>query len=244
MQTEIELKYLLQPLQKGNSDLSDLNVVDKITDILTQQGISFDVERKKLVNYYLDTPDLTLRQLDMGLRVRGSQLLGNTLVYEQTIKTAGKVIGGLHKRPEYNVNILNDEVDLSLFPSEIWPESSVIVEHLQKKLVRLFNTNFDRVTWTATLGNNVVELAFDHGTISCDDFDKTDVIYELELELVSGDQQALLMLAKVLFEHFAMRPGHLSVGRPSPAAPILGISLCCLELRLRPLPCCATCARR
>ncbi len=207
MTTEIELKYLLMPAEDLSSEI---NVVEKITQILTKQSFLFKTEQKTLSNYYLDTPELALRQLDMGLRVRGIQLGGQALHYEQTIKTAGEVIGGLHKRPEYNVDIDDDKVKLVLFPAEIWQNNSANVVNLQNRIVRLFNTHFARVTWTITVGNSVVELAFDQGIISCDDFDKTDVIYEIEIELVSGEQQALFTLAKQLLAHFPMRPGHLS----------------------------------
>jgi len=207
MTTEIELKYLLQPAE---ANLAQVNITEKITQVLTEQGYTFKIEEKKLSNYYLDTPELALRQLDMGLRVRGIQFFGQPLRHEQTIKTSGEVIGGLHKRPEYNVDIDDDQVNLALFPDEIWRKSASNVDKLQQAIVRLFNTHFERVTWTITLGSSVIELAFDQGIISCDDFDKSDVIYEIELELVSGEQQALLVLAKLLLAYFAMRPGHLS----------------------------------
>ncbi|HBF47976.1 MAG TPA: adenylate cyclase, partial [Shewanella frigidimarina] len=71
---------------------------------------------KKLTNGYFDTDDLQLRRWDMGLRVRG---FDNQL--EQTIKTAGRVVGGIHSRPEYNVNIDQKTPILSRFPKEIWP---------------------------------------------------------------------------------------------------------------------------
>lgn len=44
---------------------------------------------EKLTNGYFETPELTLRHWDMGLRVRGINAHR-----EQTIKTAGQVVGG------------------------------------------------------------------------------------------------------------------------------------------------------
>ena len=69
---------------------------------------------KHLSNCYFDTPQLTLRHWDMGLRIRGCD--GR---FEQTIKTAGTVIGGVHSRPEYNIDIDQPKVNLSLFPSKL-----------------------------------------------------------------------------------------------------------------------------
>jgi|GEM_PF-256744 len=207
MTTEIELKYLLLPAEFPEVEI---NVAEKITEVLTEQGYAFKTEQKQLSNYYLDTPELALRKLDMGLRVRGIQLSGKQIHFEQTIKTSGEVIGGLHKRPEYNVDIGDDKVNLSLFPNDIWRKSEANVASLQQAITRLFNTHFNRVTWTITIDGSIIELAFDQGIVSCDGLDKTDAIYEIELELVSGEQQSLLVLAKLLLAHMSMRPGRLS----------------------------------
>ena len=52
--------------------------------------------------------------MDMGLRIRSHN--GHI---EQTIKTAGVPIGGLHPRPEYNVDIHSAVPNLALFQQEI-----------------------------------------------------------------------------------------------------------------------------
>ncbi len=54
----------------------------------------------QLLNIYYETPDSWLRRHDMGLRIRGAS--GR---YEMTMKIAGRVVGGLHQRPEYNIDI-------------------------------------------------------------------------------------------------------------------------------------------
>ena len=100
MTTEIELKYLV---------LGD-NTVEKITELFHRENIQFSYQQKQLSNCYFDTPDLNLRQHDMGLRVRR-----NNNHIEQTIKTAGQVVGGLHSRPEYNVDIESEQPILRFF---------------------------------------------------------------------------------------------------------------------------------
>ncbi len=45
----------------------------------------------------------------MGLRIRGDQ--GR---YEMTLKIAGRVVGGLHQRPEYNIPLDKPELALEL----------------------------------------------------------------------------------------------------------------------------------
>jgi len=190
MSTEIELKYLI---------LGD-NTVEKITQIFNHENIEFAYQEKQLANCYFDTADLNLRQHDMGLRVRRH----NNHI-EQTIKTAGQVVGGLHSRPEYNVDIVSEQPILSLFPSEIWQENQSVIA-IQNDLVALFSTDFKRCTWLVTdANNNVIELAYDQGDITS--ATETDTIHEIELELVKGDKSALFDLATLLFTTLALRPG-------------------------------------
>jgi triphosphatase len=71
----------------------------------------------QLLNIYYETPDNWLRRHDMGLRIRGAS--GR---YEMTMKIAGRVVGGLHQRPEYNIDISTPELELDRFPAEVWPK--------------------------------------------------------------------------------------------------------------------------
>ena len=189
MSTEIELKYLV---------LSE-SVSKKISTLLTKQKLDFTHKFKTLTNCYFDTANLALRKLDMGLRVRGN---GEQL--EQTIKTAGIVVGGLHQRPEYNVDIEHSFPRLTLFPREIWPTNQN-VEQLQSELISLFNTDFTRETWLVELNGSVIELAFDQGEINSQG--QQALICELELELVSGQRDELFVLAGLLFSSLELRPG-------------------------------------
>jgi triphosphatase len=199
MTTEIELKYLLSTNHEDN----DL-VVDKITTMLKAQNITFSVDEKQLNNNYFDNKDLTLRKLDIGLRIRGVNQK-----YEQTIKTAGKVVGCLHQRPEYNVDLESNHLDLLLFPEHIWP-ANVDVVKLQKSLHTIFTTDFYRQTWLITKENSVIELALDRGEIFTSPNIETLIINELEIELVSGKEQALFELAEQLMTVIKMRPGKFS----------------------------------
>jgi triphosphatase len=199
MTTEIELKYLIPANHKDN----DL-VVDKITALLNGQNNTFTLDRKQLSNSYFDNNDLALRKMDIGLRIRGVDQ-----AYEQTVKTAGKVVGCLHQRPEYNVDLESNDLDLSLFPEHIWPEHVDVVK-LQQSLQVIFNTNFSRQTWLITQENSVIELALDRGEISTNPNVDTLAINELEIELVSGDEQALFVLAEQLMTVVQMKPGKLS----------------------------------
>ena len=190
MTTEIELKYLV---------LSD-NVATKITQMFNREKIQFTYQEKQLANCYFDTTDLNLRKHDMGLRVRRC----NNHI-EQTIKTAGQVVGGLHSRPEYNVDIESNFPILTLFPSEIWQQGQS-VNAIQNELITLFSTDFIRCTWLLTdVRGNVIELAYDQGEVAS--AEQKSAIDEIELELVKGNKTALFNLASLLFDELALRPG-------------------------------------
>ena len=68
----------------------------------------------KLTNIYFETADNQLRRWDMGLRIRGFDDR-----YEMTLKAAGQTVGGLHQRPEYNVDIEKPELAIERLPAEI-----------------------------------------------------------------------------------------------------------------------------
>lgn len=142
----------------------------------------------KLTNIYFDTAERQLRQWDMGLRIRGCD--GR---YEMTIKTAGQVIGGLHQRPEYNVDIESPEINLAAFPEEIWPEG-IDLQELQSELQVLFSTNFTREKWLVKFEDSEIEIVFDQGIISAGAKDLP--IQEFELELKKGFVADVLNLAK------------------------------------------------
>lgn len=199
MSTEIELKYLLPEEGIDNEQLTR-----KINDLLITQNFEFEYSEKLLVNDYFDSKSLDLRKMDIGLRIRNQA--GK---YEQTIKTAGKVISGLHQRPEYNINIENNQLALALFPKHIWPEN-IDVAMLQQKSQVIFSTNFTRQAWLINYNNNMIELALDKGFIHNDSCHQPVVINEIEIELVTGEQASLFSLAEQLKTLVSLKPGNYS----------------------------------
>ncbi|KLV02211.1 adenylate cyclase [Photobacterium aquae] len=191
METEIELKFFVSP--EFSSQL-----LHKITEAkILQQS------RRELGNVYFDTPDQILRQHDIGLRIRR---FDDVLV--QTLKTAGRVVAGLHQRPEYNAETRSSSPELTLHPADAWPEG-FDVAHVQQQLQPLFSTDFVRQQWLIAMPDgSQVELAFDQGCVSADG--KTDAICEVELELKSGQTEALFALARELCTDGGMRLGNLS----------------------------------
>ena len=185
MEYEIELKLLT------NEDAGE--VIE--TRLLPQLNASVTQETLVLTNHYFDTPDRVLRQHDIGLRIRG-----NNQKFEQTLKTSGKSIGGLHQRPEYNVQLEKlkkhnvDTPDLGLFPLSAWPKT-IDVDDLQIKIETLFTTHFERKVYLLEFPHgDIVELVWDIGEVKSGH--KSVPICEIELELKKGDTKALFDLAK------------------------------------------------
>lgn len=157
---------------------------------------------QKLTNIYYETENLQLRRWDMGLRIRG---YGDS--YEMTLKTAGQTVGGLHQRPEYNVPLLQPELDVARLPTEIWPENCDLAA-LQQQLKPIFSTHFSREKWVVTYLNSVIEVAFDQGEVRSGE--QSEPLNEIELELKLGERDDLFALAAELSEMGELRLGSLS----------------------------------
>ncbi len=195
MDAEIELKLFFQLEQQ-----------EALVHLLNSLPHSEPEGVKKLINRYFDTPDLQLRKWNMGLRVRNDD--GER---EQTIKTAGSVIGGIHSRPEFNVAIEQDEPDLTLFSEKMWPELSK-VSSVQSELLCLFNTDFVRQIWHIYIDDSLVELALDVGQVSVKREGEviSEPICELEFELMAGETSALIQLGLLVAEQIPVRLGKAS----------------------------------
>ena len=190
MAQEIELKFIVEK--------------DSV-DALRQHLHTLSGEHHEpvpLLNIYYETPDNWLRSHDMGLRIRGAN--GR---YEMTMKIAGRVVGGLHQRPEYNIDISKPELELDRFPAEVWPEGerpATLAEQVQP----LFSTGFCREKWLVTEGKSRIEIALDLGEVKAGEFQEP--ICELELELLEGDASDVLKLARKLVSQPGLRQGSLS----------------------------------
>ncbi|MCH4294931.1 CYTH domain-containing protein [Shewanella sp. 3B26] len=217
MDAEIELKLFFLPEFKDTliTEINHLFVETFQTDVMLSNG-------------YFDTDALQLRSWDMGLRVRGRN--GKR---EQTIKTAGKVVGGIHSRPEYNVDIDTDTPDLTLFPARIWPEDADLAD-TQAKLNCVFHTDFRRLTWLVSEGASQVEIALDEGTVRSGN--REEPLCELEFELMSGQAADLLTLAEKLMARVPMRLGKASKAQRGYRLAGLGAKPMLAQLDTVPLP--------
>jgi triphosphatase len=190
MDQEIELKFIVE--QHG-------------VDTLRQQLNALSAEHipaSQLLNIYYETADNWLRRHDMGLRIRGHN--GR---FEMTMKIAGKVVGGLHQRPEYNIDIDKAELALEKLPAEVWPEGK-LPPALASEVQPLFSTDFYREKWLVNYNQSRIELALDLGEVKAGGHQEP--ICELELELLHGQVDDILELAEQLLTAGVLRQGSLS----------------------------------
>lgn len=154
-------------------------------------------EEHQLFNEYFDTPDQLLGQRKIGFRIR----VKNEEI-EQTVKTKGSVEGGLHQRPEYNIELQEAKPDLTKFDADIWaPDFDV--EAINQQLVSMFTTNFRRVTFDLINGDDHIEIVFDQGDVK--NQSGRLPISEIEIELKKGDPSALFDIADQISQFIAVR---------------------------------------
>lgn len=190
MAQEIELKFIVHR-----------EAVDALRDHLnTLEGEHH--AHSPLLNIYYETEDNWLRRHDMGLRIRGEK--GR---YEMTLKIAGRVTGGLHQRPEYNVPLNEPTLDLTQFPPQVWPNGELPAD-LVTRVQPLFSTDFEREKWLLEVDGSQIEIALDLGEVKAGEL--AEPICELELELLNGNTRAVLKLANQLVSQAGLRQGSLS----------------------------------
>ena len=139
-----------------------------------------------LGNTYYDTPERFFAHEQMGLRVRTE----NTR-YEMTLKTAGKVVDGVHIRPEYNLPLNEPKPDFVQLNAhfQLGFENAA---QINAELLPTFSTDFTRHIWLVCYQQSQIEIALDQGLIQnplgeCE-------ICELEFELKTGQLKDILAL--------------------------------------------------
>lgn len=157
---------------------------------------------------YFDTPDLRLRQSDVGLRVR--RVDGG---WVQNIKSGGSVQGGVHSRNEWESTVAGPAPELTRL-RDVVDDKKTRRDVLQsaamgKGLAPIFTTRVRRTVWDLHLKEgDHIECALDQGRLECGN--KKAPISELELELKSGDPAHLFDLALALQKDIPLHIGNRS----------------------------------
>ena len=146
---------------------------------------------QRLLNTYFDTPALDLKQRRMAVRER---LAGDQWLL--TVKTAGKSENGLSRRQEWEAPTTPGLLDFAALVDDAELAASLMALHTDLK--PLFRTDFERHSWVLTHNGANIETALDQGHITVPGTDLSEVILELELELLSGPEAALHALADAL----------------------------------------------
>lgn len=183
MATELELKLMIQPdfLESASQFL------DKFC---AQSEGSSAHPTLTLMNGYFDTADELLMKSGVALRIRSMNQR-----YIQTLKTRGSSRVGMHARGEWEWELKQDALDLSLIDTTLLP-SNLQNGRWEKELLEVFRTDFTRQIWLILEGNTTMEVVIDKGEVRSP-YGSTPIC-EIELELKKGDEEGLYNFASAL----------------------------------------------
>src|ERR1035437_6205433 len=156
-----------------------------------------------LYNVYYDTPEQTLRQQRIALRLRrlGSDEKPKWL---QTLKTGDRGESALSRRGEWEIPVRDATLSLKALKATPWSDIDPMGTLFQA-LAPIFVTTFERITWLVRKPDgNVVEVALDIGQIVVGN--KSEPICELELELKVGQPSALFEIGQEIARTIAVLP--------------------------------------
>ncbi|SAL03288.1 adenylate cyclase [Caballeronia calidae] len=183
MGIERELKLALAPSQHDD--------VARFFDERTGAGKPI-----ALANVYFDTPDCALAKAKSALRLRRTPEQ-----WLQTFKTLGKSVAGLSNRHEWELPVAGEALEIDALIAACDNDAArEALERAAPDLIALFKTDFKRLVWDIEREGSQIEVALDLGEITAEVDGKTRCaeISELELELKSGEESALSMLAAEL----------------------------------------------
>lgn len=152
-----------------------------------------------LKNIYYDTENNNLGAKRIVYRVRTT----NAKEFEATIKTEKEIVGGYSSRMEYNVALTNDKPSIKGFKEQGFP---IDLEEILKgeKLEPLFTVFVERKRSLIQItANTLVEMAIDQGKIIAGT--KTDLIDEVEFELMQGEKEELIAFIELLKEKIVFK---------------------------------------
>ena len=167
-----------------------LNEAD-LPRLLTHPLLATGVDMQRLLNTYFDTPELALQQRRMAVRER---LAGDQWLL--TVKTAGQSQNGLSRKQEWEGPTTPGALQFDALVDDAALAQDLM--RLRPDLRALFCTDFERQRWVITHDGARIEVAIDQGRIHVPGTDLSEPLLELELELLSGPDEALLALAVVL----------------------------------------------
>jgi len=161
---------------------------------------------QRFINSYYDTKDYSFRTQGAMVRVRNVE--GNGYIH--TVKASAGSKDGLHQRYEWNYETDDEIFDASRFllNAELCNDPFHIIEDIllpvsNAKLICMFQTVFERISYMVGYGNSIIELSLDFGEINV--LDLSEDICEMEIELVEGDVRDVISLGQVVLSNTKCR---------------------------------------
>ena len=189
---EQELKIQLSPRD-----------LEKVFKTLKKKAIGKKVEHKYMPRAYYDTPDLELYQSAISVRMQYKPGKGGKIGgYEQTVKFdlphGATVAKGAFFRKECKDMLKGHKPQLALI-SDL--EGRAIARSFHnKKVIHIFTAAVERRSFELKSGGGkkrgVVEVAFDVGEIILDSNGRHYPFSEIEIEVVKGSAEAILVVEK------------------------------------------------
>ena len=181
-------------------------------DRLLPRVLNAPPQDRALLSHYYDTPDEALAAAGASLRLR-TEAAGRTV---QTLKTG--------------LGLVRDEVEAEVAPGHLdlsWPELAGLglAAIGPDPLAPRFSVHVRRRSGVVEAGASRIEAAFDEGEIRAGD--RREMVCEVELELLEGDREDLLTLARRLAAELPLtlslrtksaRGSDLAADRPWPRA--------------------------
>jgi triphosphatase len=193
MSNEVELKFLIAP-----------DDVERFLHHPVFQTVArHELLPQQLVSVYYDTPAFDLRKNRIALRLRR---MGDRWI--QTVKTEGKVAGGLHERPEWECETAENRLDFDAIPNPTVREFFAD-EKIRWALRSVFVTEFTRTSSLLEFPwGEMVECSLDQGEIRAGE--QRVPLCEVELELKTGHPARLFELALGLQEGIPLKLENVS----------------------------------
>jgi inorganic triphosphatase YgiF len=159
--------------------------------LLTHPLLATTGQKQRLLNTYFDTPELALQQARMAVRER---LAGDQWLL--TVKTAGHSSQGLSRRQEWEGPTTPGALAFDTLVDDLALCNTLI--DIRPALQTMFCTDFERQRWVIAHAGAQIEVALDQGRIHVPGTSLSEPLLELELELLSGPEEALMALADLL----------------------------------------------
>ncbi|SBS25915.1 CYTH domain protein [Marinomonas spartinae] len=196
MATELELKLMVQSeYLKPASEFLD-EICKQANETSSRQPTL------SLMNGYFDTADAMLMDAGVALRIRAVNQ-----EYIQTLKTRGSSRIGMHARGEWEWQVPNGQLDLSLLNAVPLPESLMDLSW-GKDLIEVYRTDFERQVWLIEEQGTQMEVVCDQGVVTS--AYGQEPICELEIELKSGDDNVLYEFAHKLAQQVPVQVSTVS----------------------------------